>query len=119
MAYRVEASDQAEIDLGDILQFLYESFRAFGDDDRDAFDRAAARVRAIRQAMRSLGPVPHQGTLRPDLGPGLRNVTKDRAILYFEVDDGAERVRILAVFFGGQDHRGAMLRRLAAGPGGG
>ena len=41
--------------------------------------------------------------------PGLRTVTKDRAIFYFLVD---EEVRVLAVFFGGQAHQRAMLRRV-------
>jgi plasmid stabilization system protein ParE len=50
--------------------------------------------------------------LREDLRPGLRQVTKHRAVFYFTVDEAAERVRVLAVFFGGQDHLGLMLRRL-------
>jgi toxin ParE1/3/4 len=41
-------------------------------------------------------------------------VTKQRAVFYFDVDDDQRLVRILAVFFGGQDHQRAMLRRLLA-----
>ena len=62
--------------------------------------------------MLSLGEAPHQGTLRADLLPGLRSVTKDRAIFYFDIDDDRRTVRILAVFFGGQDHTRRMLMRL-------
>lgn len=62
--------------------------------------------------MRALGRTPHQGTLRPELAPGLRSVTKDRAIFYFDVDDDRRVVRVLAVFFGGQDHQRLMLKRL-------
>jgi plasmid stabilization system protein ParE len=63
--------------------------------------------------MRALGDVPHQETLRPDLLPGLRSVTKQRAIFYFDVDDHLRLVRVLAIFFGGQDHQRAMLQRLS------
>lgn len=36
----------------------------------------------------------------------------DRAICWFTVDEPAETVRILAVFFGGEDHVRRMLIRL-------
>ena len=36
----------------------------------------------------------------------------DRAIYWFDVDEAARKVRILAVFFGGQDHVRHMLVRL-------
>ncbi|MBY0563268.1 MAG: hypothetical protein K2P58_03695 [Hyphomonadaceae bacterium] len=55
---------------------------------------------------------PHQGTLLPNLLPNLRCVTKDHAIFYFTVDDEARIVRVLAIFFGGQDHQRHMLKRL-------
>ena len=44
--------------------------------------------------------------------PGLRSVTKDRAIFYFTIDEGKHVVRVLAVFFGGQDHQREMLKRM-------
>lgn len=112
MAYKVEVSDQADLDLEDILQFLHDSFRAFGDDNARAFDRAADRIREIVDAMETLGLAPHQGTLRPDLGAGIRSVTKNRAIFYFEVPDKKRTVLILAVFFGGHHHLPVMLARL-------
>jgi hypothetical protein len=46
--------------------------------------------------------------------PGLREVTKDRATFYFVVDDPSRTLRVLAVFFGGRDHRLRMLHRLLA-----
>ena len=55
-----------------------------------------------------------QGTLRPELGDGIRNVTKHRAIFYFEVLE--EQIRVLAIFFGGQDHQGRMLLRILGSP---
>ena len=44
--------------------------------------------------------------------PGLRHLAIGRAIYWFDVDDGRETVRVLAVFFGGQDHVRHMLARL-------
>lgn len=39
-------------------------------------------------------------------------MTIDRAIFWFDLDEAERVVRILAVFFGGQDHIRHMLRRL-------
>lgn len=116
MAYEVEVSAQAELDLADILQFLNDSFRALGDNGARAFERAVNRIREIEEAMAGLAAAPHQGTLRPDLGAGIRNVTKDRAVFYFEALEETETVLVLAVFFGGQDHLPAMITRLRQMP---
>ncbi len=112
MSYCVERSLDTDRDLGAIFDFLMQSCLDFGDGREDACERAAARLEEIEAAMLSLGDVPHQGTLRPDLLPGLRSVTNQRAILYFDVADDRRLVRVLAVFFGGQDHQRAMLGRL-------
>ena len=61
--------------------------------------------------LRALGTTPKQGTLRPEIRSGLRNVTKDRAVVYFDVNDDEKVVRVLAVFFGGQDHQRRMILR--------
>ena len=117
MAYRVERAEGTARDLRAIFDFLFEAALAFGEEPERAARAAASRVEAIEAAMEALGAAPHQGTLRPDLGPGLRNATKDRAVLYFQVDDEARVVRVAAVFFGGQDHQGTMrLRTLARDP---
>lgn len=82
---------------------------------RDHVEPAVGEVRAVSafrdQAFNecvggapALSAAPHKGTLRPELAPGLRNVSKDRAVFYFTVDNDARVVRVLAVFFGGQDH---------------
>lgn len=112
MAYRVERAGDTDRDLEAIFDFLFESFLAFGEDAGDAFEHASRRVLAVEDAMVSLGKTPHQGTLRPELGDGLRNVTKERAVFYFDVDDETAVVRILAVFYGAQDHQRRMLLRL-------
>ena len=112
MNYTVERADDADRDLDGIFDFLIESYLTFGEDDETATDRAAERLRKIHTSMQSLGRAPHQGTLMPQLLPELRTVTKDRATFYFSVDDTKRVVRVLAVFFGGQDHRRHMLKRL-------
>ena len=115
MAYRVERSADTDRDLGLIFDFLVEAARSFGEPLEEALDRAEARILVIEEGMLRLGSAPHQGRLLPDLGEGIRAVTKDRAIFYFSVDDDEDRLRVLAVFFGGQDHQARMLLRLMRG----
>ena len=62
--------------------------------------------------MDALAFVPHQGTLDNHIIPGLRHVTKNRAIFYFHADDAAQTVKIVAVFFGSRDHQRLMLSRV-------
>lgn len=112
MAYRVERSEASDRDFEAIFDFLYEAALGFGEDEATAYQRASTRILEIEDAMEALGEVPHQGTLHPDFSDGLRSVTKGRAIFYFDVDDSEELVRVLAIFFGGQDHQRRMLLRL-------
>lgn len=114
MRYRVERSLATNHDLAAIFDFLLNSYIEFGDERSDALERAAVRVEGIEAEMFALGDAPHQGTLRPELLPGLRSVTKQRAIFYFEVHEDLRLVRVLAIFFGGQDHQRAMLQRLSS-----
>lgn len=112
MDYDVVRGDGVDDDLGLIFDFLIAAAQDFGEDERGAFRIAEQRLTEIQRSMRSLGGLPHQGTLRTHLGEGIRSVTKGRAIFYFDVDDDRRRVRILAVFFGGQDHEARILVRL-------
>lgn len=77
-----------------------------------AIERAGRRILSIEDEILSLVKTPHQGTLRPEFMDGLRNVTKNKAVFYFVVDEAQETVRLLAAFFGGQDHQRHMLSRL-------
>lgn len=115
MAWRVERAADADRDLGLIFDHLFRAALDFGEDEGVAFARAEARVRAVAEAAEALGRLPRQGTLRPDLGPGIRHVTKGRAVIYFHLDEAREVVRVLALFGGGQDHRRRMLLRLLGG----
>ena len=111
MTYRVEIAADATHDLIAIFDFLVESYIEFGEHPDDAMDRAERRIDQIKGHLRSLGTTPKQGTPRPEIRSGLRNVTKDRAVVYFDVDDDKNLVRVLAVFFGGQDHQRRMILR--------
>ncbi|NBC31852.1 MAG: type II toxin-antitoxin system RelE/ParE family toxin [Alphaproteobacteria bacterium] len=86
----------------------------FGESTVDAFDRATRRVNKLRASGRSIANAPYRGTLRPDIADGLRFVTIDRAVFWFELNDDDLCVHILAVFLSGQDHitrmRGRLLR---------
>jgi toxin ParE1/3/4 len=113
--YTVRRSVQAGRDLSLIFDHLIGSYTALGEDATSAFERAANRLRAIDSAMEKLGRTPFQGTLRDDLMPGLRQVTKNSAIFYFLTDEARESVDVLAVFFGGQDQQRRMLMRLLEG----
>ena len=112
MVYSVLLSQDCIHDLELIFDYLFDGYIGFGDTVEEACQRAEKRIEAIQQEMEHLSEVPHQGTLRPELMSGLRNVTKDQAVFYFKVDDEREEIRILAVFFGGQDHQRHMLVRL-------
>ena len=112
MVYGIERGEGVDHDLDLIFDFLLEAAQDFGEDEQDAWRLAEFRLVEIERSMRSLGGVPHQGTLRPHLGTQIRSVTKGRAVLYFDVDDVRRRVRVLAVFFGGQDHEARILLRL-------
>jgi plasmid stabilization system protein ParE len=113
LAFEVVRSRESDRDLDAIFDHLVDAHRVLGEPLEVAFRRAAGRIGAIEDDMERLGGAPFQGTLREDLMPGLRHVTKNRAIFYFLVDEIAAEVRVLAVFFGGQDHVARMLARVA------
>ena len=112
MAYRLEFSAEAERDFGLIFDHLLQSYLGFGESPESALDRAEARVLEIRSSAERILSAPHRGESHDDILPGLRHLSIDRAIYWFDVDEGHETVRVLAVFFGGQDHVRHMLVRL-------
>lgn len=112
MAYKVVRSRESIKDLDLILDHLIESYISLGDVPADAFERAAARIRAIKADIDAIAHAPYQGTLLSHMALGLRSVTKNNAVFYFDVDGDAQIISVLAIFFGGQDHRRHMLKRL-------
>ncbi len=112
MAYEVRRAAAVDLDLELIFDFLVAAAESFGESTETAFAMAERRLRDIEASLENLGKVPHQGTRDDGLGIGIRHVTKGRAIFYFDVDDDAQTLRVLAVFFGGQDHDSRILLRL-------
>jgi toxin ParE1/3/4 len=112
LVYKIFRSAAIQRDLDLIFDHLFQSYVALGDPKTDAFERAVRRIENIKSDMDVLACTPHQGTLDQDIEPGLRHVTKNRAVFYFHVDEEAEIVRLIAVFFGGQNHQRRMLARI-------
>jgi toxin ParE1/3/4 len=111
MTYRLERTQEVEADLKAVASHLIESQIEFGEPLEDARENAAKRLNEIAAAFAALSRAPFQGTLRGELGPGVRNVTKNRAIIYFTVDEAAKTVRVIGVFWGGQNHGARMRQR--------
>ncbi len=112
MPFAVEFSAESERDFELIFDHLLESYIGFGENPKLALEHAAQRIMAIRRAADRLAIFPIRGTPRDDILPGVRYLAVDRAIYWFDVDEPAEKVRVLAIFFGGQDHVRHMLIRL-------
>ncbi|MGJ3260217.1 MAG: type II toxin-antitoxin system RelE/ParE family toxin [Rhodospirillales bacterium] len=112
MTYRVTFSADAERDFELVFEFILESYIDFGETAATAIDRAEERVQAIHADIEGLASAPHRGTLHDGILPGLRHVTLGRAIVWFDILEENNEVRILAVFFGGQDHIRRMLVRM-------
>ena len=112
MAFSLEFSADAERDFELIFDHLRRSYLDFGESLESALDRAEARVLEIRAAADRILTAPHRGQRHDDILPGARHLSIDRAIYWFEVDETVRTVRILAVFFGGQDHVRHMMIRL-------
>jgi plasmid stabilization system protein ParE len=111
--YRVRRSLATDRDLELITDFLFETYMGFGEHPDEAFARTEARLTAIEDLMLSLAEQPHRASPRDDVLPGLRMLTRDRVVLYFDIDEAEREVRVLGIFFGGRDHHRAMLSRLA------
>lgn len=113
--WTVEFAAAAERDFELIFDHLLQSYQEFGDDFDTAIERAGRRIGDIQSSAKDLADIPYQGTLRPDILPGLRFVRHDKAVFWFIAQEDRENVRILAVFFESQDHIRHMLERLLSG----
>ena len=112
MAFRLEFSAQAERDFELIFDHLLESYISFGESVEIAIEHAEARVLEIRATANRILTAPYRGERHDEILPGLRHLTIHRAIYWFDVHEERETIRILAVFFGGQEHVRHMLARL-------
>jgi plasmid stabilization system protein ParE len=110
--YRVRRAADIAHDLDLIEEHLVQSYREFGDDLENAVERAAARIYEALAYMWTFETHPHRGTEHADVRPGVRTVTDKRFVGYFEIDASSFEIRILAIFFGGVDHRRQIMDRL-------
>ena len=65
---------------------------------------AHRKLMEIEQTITDLAHMPHKGSIRDDIAPGLRAIPAARkAVVAFMVDDTATEVLIQAVTYGGAD----------------
>ncbi len=95
-----------------IEDHLTQAYRGFGESAAEAAQHSEARIEAIIIAAERLATAPFRGEAHDDLLPGLRHLALDSAVYWFIPQPKARQVRVLAVFFGGQDHQRHMLVRL-------
>lgn len=112
MTYEIAFAEDAERDFELIFDFLIESYTGFGEAIDDAISHARSRLIDIHRDICDLANAPYRGTLHTDILPDLRHVTIGRTIVWFDIIEQSRTVRILAVFYGGQDHVRHMLTRL-------
>lgn len=115
MAYRVLRAAKVTRDFDLIEDYLVRVYQDVGEDLDHAVTRAHARIHGALEYMRTFNKRPYRGTLHREIHPDLRIVTSRNFIFYFEIEERSQTVRILAVFFGGMDHRRQILDRLRDG----
>ncbi len=65
---------------------------------------ARRKLTEIADVAQSLRTLPHRGTKRDHILPGLRAIpAARRAVIVFTVDDDAQEVHVLAITYGGAD----------------
>lgn len=101
--YRIELAPDVALDLIAIARHV-ETWT----QDRALADRTVA---AIRSYLGSFDTVPHRGTRRDDLRQGLRIVPfQRRTTVALTVDEVRGSVRVLRVFYAGQDYEAILSK---------
>lgn len=118
MRFRIEFSAKAERDFALIFDHLFESNLSFGESVETALDHCEARIPNIRRKADRLASAPFRGESHDDLLPGLRHLTIDRVVYWFEMNETEQRVLLFVIFFGSQDHFRRMLTLLLTPRGG-
>lgn len=85
MPFAIEFAAGSERDFELIYDHLFESYIGFGERPEDASAHAAQRILGIRRAADRLARFPMRGTRRDEVLPGVRHLTIDRAIYWFDV----------------------------------
>jgi toxin ParE1/3/4 len=93
----------ARADLGGIRDYIA---KARDDEFAEAF------VRRVILYCESFATIPHRGTKRDKIRPGLRTITWRRTItIAFIVSDATKQVVILGAFYRGRDVLSALKQR--------
>ncbi len=95
MSYRIRFHPAVSSDLDNIAQWLI---------DYAGPASAARRLAEIEAVIDSLAQLPHKGTVRDEIAPGLRAIPAGRkAVIAFTVDEAVREVLIHAVSYAGAD----------------
>jgi plasmid stabilization system protein ParE len=116
MGWTIDLTAQAQSDLRAILRHLTDSYVAFGEPRRAARRKAEVRTYGLVASLERLATAPLRGTRLDDLLPGLRHVRLDDLVVWFTPNEDAEAIRVLALFFSGQNHLARMQQRLRFPP---
>lgn len=107
MNYRLRFHPLVERDLEMVAYWII---------DHAGVDVAHRKLTEIEQTITDLAHLPHRGSIRDDIVPGLRAVSSARkAVIAFTVDDTAAEVLIHAVTYGGADWVGRTRSRTLPG----
>ena len=80
--------------------------------DYAGMEIALRKIDEIEQAIRKLRKVPHIGTVRDEVAPGLRAIpAAGKGVICFVVDDENHEVRIMAIGYAGSDWMTVSLAR--------
>jgi len=98
--YRVVFTPEAGDQLEDLLLYIAE---------HSSLAIAERYTGAVVATCEGLALFPLRGVAREDIRPGLRLTHhKGRTVIAYAVDEVAQTVSIIGVFYGGQDHEGAL-----------
>lgn len=95
MSYRLRFHPLVQQDLESIVRWII---------DHAGSDAADQRLAEIERTIVGLARMPHKGSIRDEIAPGLRAIPAGRkAVVAFVIDDAAREVFIQAVSYGGAD----------------
>ena len=112
MVWKIEVSAWAEQDIALLFDFFAESYVQFGESPLSADAQAKKRISHILDEMDSIAVAPFRGESHENWLPGLRHLTLGKAIYWYQVDAQSKTIRVLAIFYGSQNHIRRMLVRL-------
>jgi plasmid stabilization system protein ParE len=107
VSYRIRFHPLVERDLDTIAHWII---------DHAGVEVAHRKLTEIEQTITDLAHLPHRGSIRDDIVPGLRAIPAARkAVIAFSVDDAAGEILIQAVTYGGADWVGRTRSRTRQG----